>query len=77
MPGYIRQPGPPHECEMPTDYRYGDPAGLGAVWRCECGKLYVFRAPIHWLLDMVLVQRGVPQWLPARWWEWLKWSNYD
>lgn len=57
----------PHRCEPPTvkvepkwlGLTVPD-AGLGALWRCDCGRLYRVGR---------IVAGGLLYWLPARWWQ--------
>jgi len=73
MSKWVRRPGPPHTCKMPEEFKYGDQDGVGAVWRCDCHKLWVFREG-WWFGDFPpAFQRTVSQWHKARWWERLYW----
>ncbi len=61
----------PHDCKPPEGRH-----NLGAVWRCDCGKEWVYESPVRWpdRTDPVLLwiyrepklQRS-QSWL-ARWW---------
>lgn len=73
MSGWIREPGSPHSCELPI-VKQGD---TGGVWRCLCGKLWMYR-PGWWFGDFPpTFQRTFSRWHRARWWEKLRWWEYN
>jgi hypothetical protein len=73
--GWVRGPKLPHECEKPAEAKYGDRSYIGAVWRCYCRKIWVFREGWYFGESPAWWHRTQPEWHKARWWEWIRWAG--